>query len=236
MDVFEVDDLNKEPFLRLTGRHSNIIITPPRMSDTDDIVSILNDPRVYPTLEGPPYPYENRHAVEWLLKVKADTDRVWTCIQDATSGTNVFEASPVRIVRQVNPDGTQTYLGDCGIDRWGYPDIEDEEERRRLQAENLVKQAGDEQIVWTIGDYLAASHHGKGIMSTVLGSLMHQWAIPWMGVRQVKATAFEGNQASVRVFEKNGFSLESFKADFVQRAERKGGGTVGLQILSLNLL
>lgn len=56
-------------------------------------------------------------------------------------------------------------------------------------------------------DYLAPSHHGRGIMSDAVGTLLHEWAIPRMGVRRMIVLAFSGNQASVKVFLKNGFRL-----------------------------
>lgn len=44
-------------------------------------------------------------------------------------------------------------------------------------------------------------------MPDALGTLLHQWAIPRMGVRHILVTAFEGNKGSVKVLEKNGFTL-----------------------------
>jgi len=54
-------------------------------------------------------------------------------------------------------------------------------------------------------------------------------------VQQVKTTVHEGNIASVRVFEKNGFMVERVLPGFRMRAESKGGGRVGLLILSWKL-
>ena len=68
-------------------------------------------------------------------------------------------------------------------------------------------------------------------MSATVGCLMERWAIPWMGVRRIKATVHEGNEASIRVFEKNGFVVEQFQANFREREESKGGGRVGLHTL-----
>jgi len=150
MEALEIDHDRKEPFLRLPDRHSNIILTPPRSTDSDAIVTLLNDPRVYMTLEGPPYPYEHRFAVEWLERVKSKTDLAWTAIRHS-SGNEMFGASPVRILREVNDDGSQTFLGDCGIERWGYPDVENLEERERLVTGNLNRPDGDVGIIWTIG-------------------------------------------------------------------------------------
>lgn len=151
MQAFEYDEERREPFLRLQGNLSNIIITPPRLSDADAIVQILNDPRVFLTLEGPPFPYKHSSAMEWLTKVKADTDHVWKSIQNESNKTKLFEGCPVRIIREINQDGFQTYLGDCGIDRWGFPDIKDRVLRDRLEAENEARSLGHPEIIWCIG-------------------------------------------------------------------------------------
>lgn len=57
-------------------------------------------------------------------------------------------------------------------------------------------------------DYLAASHHGRGIMSAALGTLIRYWGIPRMNARIIRAETFSGNEGSKRVFEKNGFVFE----------------------------
>jgi RimJ/RimL family protein N-acetyltransferase len=54
-------------------------------------------------------------------------------------------------------------------------------------------------------DWLAVSHHGRGIMTAAIGLLMTAWGIPRMGVHHVVAHTFVGNIGSNRVFEKNGF-------------------------------
>jgi hypothetical protein len=119
MQVFEVDILTREPLF-----HHIIIITPPRLGDAEAIVDILNDPRIYPTLKGPPFPYEHHHAIEWLLKVKTGTDEVGTHTKCSHKLYERIVRRTTRqnhqIIRQINQDGTQTFLGNCGIDRWGY--------------------------------------------------------------------------------------------------------------------
>lgn len=57
-------------------------------------------------------------------------------------------------------------------------------------------------------DYLVPSHHGRGIMSAAMGTIMHKWAIPRMGVRYMVGYTFTGNEGSKRVFEKNGFEWQ----------------------------
>ena len=59
-----------------------------------------------------------------------------------------------------------------------------------------------------IPDYLASSHHGKGIMSIAVKTLIREWAVPRMGVRKIRVETFGDNIGSRRVFEKNDFVYE----------------------------
>lgn len=80
-------------------------------------------------------------------------------------------------------------------------------------------------------DYLAPTHHGKGIMTLAVSTLLEQWIKPRMNAKRINTTVFKGNIGSLRVFEKNGFVLEKTLEDWVEIAEDKGGGRVGLHIL-----
>ncbi|KAF9055983.1 hypothetical protein BJ165DRAFT_1521938 [Panaeolus papilionaceus] len=40
------------------------------------------------------------------------------------------------------------------------------------KGENAVLEVGDPMIMWTIGDYLAPSHHGQGIMNDAAETLL----------------------------------------------------------------
>src|ERR1700761_5386068 len=114
-DAFEWDPNTDEPFLRLPKPLENIIITPPRLSDADVIIVYLNDPRVYMTLEGAPYPYTEEDAISWQTMIQERSNKI---LDQIKNGQRVFDGSPVRAIRQINDDGTQTFLGDCQIDRW----------------------------------------------------------------------------------------------------------------------
>ena len=78
-------------------------------------------------------------------------------------------------------------------------------------------------------DYLAASHHGKGIMSAAIGTLIRDWAVPRMGVRQIRVETFVDNIGSRRVFEKNGFVYE--KSVPMHRVLNSGRVIDGMDIL-----
>ncbi|KAI0782496.1 hypothetical protein BC629DRAFT_558308 [Irpex lacteus] len=208
----QVNERTGEPYLRLPSPHDNIIITPPRAEDVPAIIAALNDPRVYSTLEGPPFPYKEEHAVWWIDHVKAPSDELLQELRQAadegSQSLKVVAACPVRTLREVQEDGTDIFLGDIGCDRCGYPDVVDQEEKSRLTFANDQLPPGDKDIVWCIGDYLVASHHGKGIMSAALHTLINSWMVPRMQVRQIRGEVFSGNQGSRRVFEKNGFVFE----------------------------
>lgn len=45
-------------------------------------------------------------------------------------------------------------------------------------------------------------------MSAALAVLMKEWMIPRMGAQRIRVETFEGNVGSVKVFQKNGFTLE----------------------------
>lgn len=68
-------------------------------------------------------------------------------------------------------------------------------------------------------------------MSNAVKTLLAKWAIPRMGVGRMHLTVFKGNIASVRVFEKNGFTLVGTIEDCIQVQETKGGGRAGLHVL-----
>ncbi|KAH8099283.1 hypothetical protein BXZ70DRAFT_289672 [Cristinia sonorae] len=244
-----VNPATGEAYLQLPSPHENIIITPPRMSDAPDIIHHMSDPLVYKWLQGPPHPYLPSHAEYWLAQIKPPCDEILKHFDTELEQPTWMEVCPVRTLREVRPDGTDIMLGDIGIDRCGFPDVQDLEERERLSRENMARPTGDPEIVWCIGgkcpqsacnddlthawccctDYLASSHHGRGIMSAALQTIITQWAIPRMNTRIIRGEAFKGNIGSVRVFEKNGFVLEN-TVDFEQ-VLNNGGKMSGMHVL-----
>jgi len=44
-------------------------------------------------------------------------------------------------------------------------------------------------------------------MSDVVGTLIHEWGVPRMGIRHIWAGTYTGNIGSVKVFQKNGFMM-----------------------------
>jgi hypothetical protein len=145
---FETDQRTGILFLRLPEPHSNIILTPPLISDVHAIIPILNDPRVYPFL-GAPLPHLEEHAINFVNRIRQDTDEALKAIMDEQPPP--FEQSPVRTVREIKPDGNWEYIGDCGFGRWRGAEIQDETERSALVVENARKAIGDPTILWSCG-------------------------------------------------------------------------------------
>ncbi|TFK94422.1 hypothetical protein K466DRAFT_561105 [Polyporus arcularius HHB13444] len=212
-DPLEFNQVTGEPYLRLPAPHDNIIITPPRMSDAPAMVLNMSDPRIYSWLESPPHPYLPQDADHWLTKIKAESDRAIEKLQRASverpDGPLILvDESPVRTIREVQEDGSELFLGDIAIIRERWLDLEDKEAKQALTKANEEREVGDPAIVWCFGDYLAASHHGKGIMTAVVQKFIRDWAVPRMGVRQLRVETFSDNKGSKRVFEKSGFVHE----------------------------
>jgi hypothetical protein len=62
---------------------------------------------------------------------------------------------PVRSIREVQPDGSDVYLGDVEIRRHIFEEIGDLDRRARLVEINNAKEVGDPTIVWSIGGQLS---------------------------------------------------------------------------------
>lgn len=206
-----------EPFLRLR-HHQNIILTPPRPSDTSCYLPILNDPRVHEELTGPPIPFLPEHAEAFFAKAQALSDAVLTEL-NASKGVEiplVVGHCPVNAIREVKEDGEDAYLGDISLRRCtdlrllgALVDDHTDEGKNRLASQNSRRNVGDPEIIWTIGCYLIPSHHGQGIMTDAIKTLIQTWAVPRMKVRRILVGAFGSNTSSVRVFQKNDFILKT---------------------------
>ncbi|KAG5647668.1 hypothetical protein DXG03_008391 [Asterophora parasitica] len=233
----EINPRTGEPFLRLKDR-KDIIITPPRRDDVALYVPIMNDPRIYEWLGSPPFPYTKEHAEEWYAKIKQSSDAILAELEAARESPELVLVgeSPIRVIRQVKEDGEDVYVGDIGIIRCvegkllaplASP-VDDEHQANYVEA-NAALAVGDPNIIWTFGYYVVPSYHGKGIMTDVVRSLLWEWAVPRMGVRTIVGTAFEGNEGSVKVFQKNGF----VKTKFIKNHIQMRGQWRNLQVLEL---
>ncbi|KAJ7665086.1 hypothetical protein DFH06DRAFT_1186597 [Mycena polygramma] len=115
LQPLEVNPKTGEPFLRLLS-HKNIILTPARASDGPLMISIFNDERVYPWLIARPFPYLSEHADLWLINRKPLLDAVLEELEAARNEPlKIVDACPVRAIREVKEDGTDTFLGEISI-------------------------------------------------------------------------------------------------------------------------
>ncbi|KLO16500.1 acyl-CoA N-acyltransferase [Schizopora paradoxa] len=222
-----------EPYLRLPAPNDNIIITPSRVTDVDATIAILNDVRVAMNLSGPPYPYLHEHAVSWIDMQIAEQRKVIEEMDRAAGDfeqTKYFENCPVQCIREVKEGDEEVFIGNVKISRSNFLPVRDKEEANRLQKENSARPVGDPDIEWFFGDYLAPSHHGKGIMSAAIKAVM-DWAVPMMNVHHINVTANADNAASLRVFEKNGYTHLETIEDFGKQVESKGGRTYSLAVM-----
>ncbi|KAF7295809.1 N-acetyltransferase domain-containing protein [Mycena chlorophos] len=215
---------SSELFLRLPSPHANIVLTPPRPSDAPALLAILNDSEVYPWLGRPSGSHTLEEAEALLVDyTRASNDAIQALTDAAGQKELVFvEGSPVRSIREELADGTDVFIGLISIKRCNWWDVP-AGEREKLMETNMARTTGDPEIVWQISDFLASTHHRRGIMSVIINTLITQWAVPRMGVRHMHVSAFIGNIGSVRVFEKNGFILTETKEDCIEiRGEKRG--------------
>ncbi|KAJ7070497.1 GNAT domain-containing protein [Mycena amicta] len=215
----EVNPSTGEPFLRLL-EHRNIIVTPARRTDGPAMMQYQNDERVYPWLISPPYPYTLEDANWWLDRVIPASEKLLAELEDAKDAPKllIVDGCPVNYLREIQDDGTELFIGAIDFTLSRHPF--ELEGSGRTPADVGDKPLRDPQNpdIWTVGNYLAPSHHGRGIMSDAFKTVLTMWAVPRMGVRKMVVNALEGNIGSVKVFEKNGFRLREKSADAMVNA------------------
>jgi len=118
-------------------------------------------------------------------------------------------------------------IGDIMINRYPFYELPlGSEQRQKAREYNDSLPAGHEGLILGTGFWLLPAYHRKGIMSGVLNSLIHDWAIPKMNMYVLKGSAFVGNEGSVGVFRKCGFVVEGIieKGSAELPSTRPGGG------------
>ncbi|PYH86728.1 hypothetical protein BO82DRAFT_349884 [Aspergillus uvarum CBS 121591] len=237
----------QEPYLRLPAPLSHIILTPHRLHQLEETVSakvpLLNDPRIYLNLTGPPYPYLREHAEEWLKSSCAAAEPVLQALRTefktSVQQQQYFDLCPFTVIREVIEQDPETghprqdvLIGDIGIARYMFYEYRhDSAERAEAQRRNNELLPGDEGIAWGVGYFLAPSYHGKGIMTSALRTLIHDWGVPRMNIKRLMASAFVENVGSVRVFEKNDFEVLCTLEDWEPYPENRGGGWKSLTVV-----
>ncbi|GAA5848059.1 hypothetical protein JCM9279_007435 [Rhodotorula babjevae] len=233
----------------------SLMLTPPRPEDSPALVSTLNDPRVTPQLVGPPYPYSDELARDFILLKRRETrallqrlvERARRELQRAGEGVEAeqerreqgvsseadedaapwLDELPLGVIRRADGE----YVGDFGVSRWQYEDVVDAEERASLVRENEGKKAGDPSALWSFGFYLHPSYHGLGIMAHVLCRLLDVYFFSHLGLDEVRGSAFADNVASIRTQEKCG--LRRYGGCEHEVSESRGGGVRSMVVLKV---
>ena len=134
---------------------------------------MMNDPRVYMNLAGPPFPYTEKVWEEFFpiaQKSPGEALAEWKDIEKsrneaAKAGEEEVKRwmgrVPVESLREIDPETKeQKYIGSISIRKTAFLGIKDKAERERLVAENESRKAGDPLIYWEIGCKLATSGAG----------------------------------------------------------------------------
>ncbi|EGD96867.1 hypothetical protein TESG_04295 [Trichophyton tonsurans CBS 112818] len=237
------DRPGREPYLTIPG-HPNIIITPPRIEDASELIGILNNFEVAIWLQGPPYPHPVDEARQYLrtvsipgsLQIRKEIEAHNSSVNGGGHGnetTNRFlSGCPVTSIREIDPEtGKETLIGCIGIRRNDYYEIEDDAVREAEFKANAAKRVGDGSIIWAMGNFLSPSHKGRGI-TTMAAKTVIDWGRKHMNIKEVRASMFDGNVASRRVYEKIGFKHITTRKDALTRAEIKGGGKITIHVLT----
>ncbi|KAM5452761.1 hypothetical protein MaudCBS49596_003067 [Microsporum audouinii] len=236
---FLYDRPGGEPYLTIPGR-PNLIITPRRPEDVHFAVKVLNNFEVARWLFGPPYPYTLEMAIEYSETAIAQELLVLKEIQDHSSIMNgngkknpFVSGCPVGSIREIQPDtGEEVLIGCIGMRRYDFLEIEDDAEREATVKANEAKEVGDDSIAWAMGNFLDPAYHGRGI-TTDAARAMIQWGKKHMNMKDIRASMFDGNIASRRVYEKIGFAYLATRKDALTRVESKGGGKITIHVLQL---
>jgi hypothetical protein len=156
---YDTNPYSGEPFLRLLPPHdSNIILTPLRDSDKEPVSIAMNDPRIYEWFAGPPVPYLPAHARAWSATIKRQDQAYFKEMRGLNSNirspsSSLVSGCPFRILREVQPDGTDVFLGDVSLFRQNFSHLPSPE-KEMLAAKNNAKDIGDPTICWSFGGKL----------------------------------------------------------------------------------
>ena len=164
----------QELFLRLRKRR-DMIITPPRPEDVDNLFKTLNDPRVYNWMETTPKPYLRGARMFFMSEKKSSghnyaehAKAAWSesrksaddAIKELEKASRehppkLVDVCPFRFVRKVHGDGTDEFVGyvivcKCPHGELMDTDTVDWERKAENEAKNASKLPGDPTIVWTV--------------------------------------------------------------------------------------
>ncbi|KAJ5795726.1 uncharacterized protein N7518_004266 [Penicillium psychrosexuale] len=254
--VVHFNPLTKEPYLQLPAPCANIIITPHREYQIEEasaaMTEILNDPRVYSWLQGPPYPFLPEHGIDWVKTKVAENEDVLSTLQrefetqsQQGDGSNspeeleFFDKCPFICIRKVTERDPATgaplqdvLIGDISLMRYAFYELQPNSSEIVLaQNQNNDLPVGHKDIVWGIGYYLSPTQHSRGIMSVAVRTVIQDWAIPRMNLHLLRGSFFVGNIGSMKVFEKNNFEEVGTFKDWAPTSPNKGRGKMSIVVM-----
>ncbi|KAF9638496.1 hypothetical protein BFW01_g9393 [Lasiodiplodia theobromae] len=204
-----------EPYLQFPSPHVHLRLTPMRHSDGPATIAAMNDPRVYMNILSPPFPYLPQHWDQQFATIDAATrrareelDAVEAWRKQGGSGPKMWVGSglPFTAIREVvvveGPEGKEEeerFLGRINIRRKDFRTVVDEGERKALKAANDAKVAGDPEIEWEMGFWLCPSAQGRGVMTTVLRTLMETFFVGYMNVHRLRGSHLDHNKDHDRI-------------------------------------
>ncbi|KAF2501952.1 hypothetical protein BU16DRAFT_426007, partial [Lophium mytilinum] len=223
--------------------HDHIILTPPRPTDGPGMIEMHNDPAIYMNLYSPPFPFTQESFEDFYPIMSGTTQKAWeeylevvkwreerdraVAERKEVEGSEKWVSAglPVTCIRVAKEvvTGEEKMLGDFTIKRRRFAKIQDPEARAKRKAENDALPAGDPAIEWELGFYLSSTLHGQGVMPAVLRTMIQAFFIPFMNTHQISGGFFIHNNASRRVFEKNGFVFTGAVPNVFEIAESKAG-------------
>ncbi|KAF4302011.1 hypothetical protein GTA08_BOTSDO06173 [Botryosphaeria dothidea] len=226
-------DANNEPYLQLPPPHSQFRLTPTRETDAPVVIAAMNDPSVYMNFIATPCPYLQQDWNAWFpilsnvtCKAVAELREVEEWKRGGMVGERkwVGAGQPFPAIRETDPEtGEERFLGEVAIRRATFRQVKDEAEKKEMEERNLARKAGDPEIEWEMGFWLAPSAQGRGVMTVVLRALLNTFFVGYMNVQRLRGGYLEHNVGSKRVLEKCGFVYERKLADFVEINEKKIG-------------
>ncbi|KAJ5748936.1 uncharacterized protein N7511_010632 [Penicillium nucicola] len=221
---------------------------------SQEMTKILNDPLVYPWLEGPPYPFVPKDGEDWIklqcqksepVRLKLQQEYEQSINQTEKSSIDedvpaVFDACAFRCIREVTEYDLETgaalkdvFRGSISIERYAFYELAyGSLKREEAQARNAAIPAGDQSIVWGLGYYLSPTLHGQGVMTLAVRTLIRDWTIPRMNMQILKSSYLVGNSGSAKVMLKNDFVELCTLKDWAPASENRGRPVMSIVVLN----
>ncbi|SGY16194.1 BQ5605_C012g06800 [Microbotryum silenes-dioicae] len=224
---FRICSLTRTLYLPIPHPSLTLSLTLPNPLDFAPLHRTLNDPLVALQLEGPPYPYTEDQARDWI---KINTERYERIVARWIDAGRIGwdeEGCPVGNLRLGEGAGVG---GDADVKK-EEGDVEQDtvwsygcaflSERRLEVGKGFSLQLWVLFLLRTV--FLAPQYHRQGIMAAALQCIIESYLIPVLKARHIRSCAFEDNWGSRRTQEKCGMRRVPDEDHEVDVAESRGG-------------